>query len=81
VDSAIVAIHENNKTRDQVTGPRHQGATDRVSVTVSTNEQEAETTTVDSVKMTIDSRNQINRKRSGYWSTDARATTTTDSVR
>jgi hypothetical protein len=30
VDSAIVAIHENNKTRDQVTGPRHQEATDRV---------------------------------------------------
>jgi hypothetical protein len=30
VDSAIAAIHENNKTRDQVTGPRHQEATDRV---------------------------------------------------
>jgi hypothetical protein len=30
VDSAIVAIHENSKTRDQVTGPRHQEATDRV---------------------------------------------------
>jgi hypothetical protein len=29
-DSAIVAIHENNKTRDRVTGPRHQEATDRV---------------------------------------------------
>jgi hypothetical protein len=38
VDSAIVAIHENNKTRDQVTGPRHQEAiADSVMMTIGTN--------------------------------------------
>jgi hypothetical protein len=36
VDSAIVAIHENNKSRDQVTGPRHQQVADSVNVTIGT---------------------------------------------